>query len=172
MTAGFVEPLVSQRGAENPPSPLFLTSMKPTSSYLTSLPFVNSDIDNSHSDPLSFTLDFHFSALDTHSPSRGLPFPDAALDASVTSVHFRPPFPCVSFLSLNSNRAYCVGRAVLDSFVSSAEVVLFQEPWCGQVGSAKSDVSPDGSSVYGFVHQRSWPLAPSQVMSTRISLPI
>lgn len=133
--------------------------MKLTSSYLTSLPFVNSDIDNSHSDPRSFTLDFHFSALDTHSPSRGLPFLDAALNASVTSVHFRPPLPCVSFSSLNSNQTYCVGRAVLDSFVSSTEVVLFQKPWRGQVGSAKSDVSPDGSSVYGFVHQRSWQLS-------------
>ena len=94
--------------------------------------------------------------LDTPLLFQDLPFADLSFDSLTTSLLSRPSFPCITFFSLNVNKANYIGHAVLNSFVDSADVILFQEPWKGRIGTSRSNSSPDGTSIYGMVHQRSW----------------
>jgi hypothetical protein len=89
-------------------------------------------------------------------PVNTTPFSDASFDDSTVSLLPRPDYPAISFLSLNVNKANYIGHAVLNSFANTTDVILFQEPWKGKIGTTRSDTGPDGIAVYGLVHQNSW----------------
>ena len=74
--------------------------------------------------------------LDTPLLFQDLPFADLSFDSMTTSLLSRPSFPCITFFSLNVNKANYIGHAVLNSFVDSADVILFQEPWKGRIGTS------------------------------------
>lgn len=94
--------------------------------------------------------------LDTPLIFHDLPYADVSFDSPTVSLFSRPSFLCISFFSLNVNKANYIGHAILNSFVGSADIVLFQEPWKGRIGMSRSDSSPGGTTIYGMVHQRSW----------------
>ena len=56
---------------------------------------------------------------------------------------------------MNCNKANYIGHSVLNSLVASTAIILFQEPWLGKIGTARSDTTP-GLDVYGQVHQKTW----------------
>ena len=56
---------------------------------------------------------------------------------------------------MNCNKANYIGHSVLNSLVASTAIILFQEPWLGKIGTARSDTTP-GLDVYSQVHQKTW----------------
>ena len=68
----------------------------------------------------------------------------------------RVPYPALSVFSLNVNKANYIGHSLLNSLVGLTDIILFQEPWKGRIGSQRSDTDPGGTDVYGMVHQQSW----------------
>lgn len=84
------------------------------------------------------------------------PFDNVSFNSQTISLFPSIPFPAFSFLSLNVNKANYISHAILNSFAETTDVILFQEPWKGKIGSQRSDSCPDGLDVYGMVHQRHW----------------
>ena len=83
-------------------------------------------------------------------------FSSSAFDERVMAGFPHVPYPALSIFSLNVNKANYIGHSVLNSCVGYADLILFQEPWKGKIGSLRSDTTPEGTSIFGMVHQRSW----------------
>ena len=92
----------------------------------------------------------------SQNPIDPAPFSELTFDESTISLLPRPNFPSICFMSLNINKANYIRHAVLNSFIDTTDVILFQEPWKGRIGTARSDTVPEGVAIYGMVHQNSW----------------
>ena len=109
-------------------------------------------------------------------PRDDLPFADTHLnDSSLSRLLPRICNPLTpSLFSLNCNKANYIGHAVLNSLAQIYQIVLFQEPWVGRIGTAKADSDPSGVEITGLVHQSSWnqfvPVPPSLSSTPRVAI--
>src|SRR5882672_6581906 len=60
----------------------------------------------------------------------------------------------------NVNKSNPHQHSILNDLVDDFDLILFQEPWYGFIGSTRSSISSEGAPVLGTVAHPSWMFIP------------